>query len=391
MSDLNTHEIGPRSVVAPESPSLVGRLARLLGLSVLAAGLLLAGATAGVTWWLWSVVKGAVLELAAGTGMNAHLREALLRLAQATVLVSAGFFLTFSIRRWQRGLFRMLLGLAAVPLLIWLAGMITGRDGAGLPLAHRQADPAAEAWFDPQTGAPRLWWAAGDDGAAQYFSRPGHHPSTGEALAPVTPAQRAAWLKECEEEAASDAARTAAAERQRLEAEAAARARAELDRAEADRRAAAQLREQAAREAAATRQRAAQEAEALRRAAAAEKEQASTERRRAALARDAARTAEEEAPVLVRAVPAVPVVPAVPSAPPPDNEYALRPGQTLNLDVHGDPVQLLCDGPAEVAADGFAWQRVSAGTGGIRFQGRHRMIRIRPLSAAATRVRVQRL
>lgn len=276
------HASLPSSSSSPSGPSLVLRIARLLGISAVIALVLLVSATLGISFWLWSLVKGAIGELAEGTQLNPHLREALLRLGQAFIIAASGYFLTLSIRRWQKGIFRILLILALVPLIIFGVSTATGTGSDGLPLTVRQMDPATAEWFEGKTGAPALWYAPGDDGGKEFFNRPGHHPRTGRKLQPVTSEQRTDWLREQKE--AEE--RKAAAEKAKAEAEAkAVKEKADAAAKEADRRAAESLRSIAEREAAnqrrlaeldaeSLRQRARQEADKLRAEAAAEKQRA---------------------------------------------------------------------------------------------------------------------
>jgi hypothetical protein len=47
-------------------------------------------------------------------------------------------------------------------------------------------DPAAHDWFNPNTGAPMLWYSRSSEGKFDFFPRPGTNPRTGDQLAPVT-------------------------------------------------------------------------------------------------------------------------------------------------------------------------------------------------------------
>jgi len=274
----------------------VVRIARLLGISAAIALGLLVLSTLGISWWLWSLVKDAVGELAEGTGMNPHLREFLLRLGQACIIAASGFFLTLSIRRWQKGIFRILLVLALVPLIIFIVSTARGVGADGQPLTMRQMDAAAAEWFHGKTGEPALWWAPGDDGRAEFFNRPGHHPRNGRKLQPVTTDQRTEWL--CEQKESAE--REAAAEKAKAEAEAkAAKEKADAAANEADRRAAESLRAAAEREAASQRRQAELEAESLRQRARQDadklRSEAALEKQRAEQARAEATAAAEKA------------------------------------------------------------------------------------------------
>jgi hypothetical protein len=55
-------------------------------------------------------------------------------------------------------------------------------------------DPAAHDWFNPNTGAPMLWYSRPSEGKFDFFPRPGTNPRTGDPLAPVTRDLYQTWV-----------------------------------------------------------------------------------------------------------------------------------------------------------------------------------------------------
>ncbi len=403
----------PRLTIAspPVSPgpSPLARLAKFLGLSLAVAGVVVVTAALGVSWWLWHLVSSAVAELADGTQLNPHLREALLRMGQAFIIVGTGYFLTLNFRRWQRGLFRILLGFAAIPLVIFLTSLVTNRGADGLALQVRQVDPAVVEWFDGKTGAPMLWWGPGDAGEPEFFNRPGHHPRTGGALLPVDASQRAGWLRQRKEEKKrqADAMKEAAAAKARQEdalAAASLRAKAAAE--------AKELRENTVRETAALRA----QAEELHRTSTREMEALRKERmeaakiERAEAVRADTQGALDLAALLLssakcRAGNSLPAEEPTSSAPPPaaraggpppgqeppSQYFRLPAGRTLDISVRGDKVAVWSDGPIEASADGGSFQRLPQPFNRLRFQGGNAVIHVRPLSRQATMLYLRKL
>jgi hypothetical protein len=54
-------------------------------------------------------------------------------------------------------------------------------------------DPATHDWFNPNSGAPMLWYSRSSDGKLEFFLRPGTNPRTGYQLSPVTSALQQTW------------------------------------------------------------------------------------------------------------------------------------------------------------------------------------------------------
>lgn len=59
--------------------------------------------------------------------------------------------------------------------------------------APRRVDPAVYAFFDPVTGAARVWYWHGDDDSYEFYDAPGYQPATGEPLQLVTKDVVAKW------------------------------------------------------------------------------------------------------------------------------------------------------------------------------------------------------
>lgn len=54
-------------------------------------------------------------------------------------------------------------------------------------------DPATHDWFNPNTGAPMLWYSRSSDGKLVFFLRSGVNPRTGDQLLPVTRELEQSW------------------------------------------------------------------------------------------------------------------------------------------------------------------------------------------------------
>lgn len=65
----------------------------------------------------------------------------------------------------------------------------------------QRVDPDGSGYFDPQTGAAKVWFAPRGDDAPEFFDSPGFHPVTGERLQVVTREMVTAWRAEAEEKA----------------------------------------------------------------------------------------------------------------------------------------------------------------------------------------------
>lgn len=83
-------------------------------------------------------------------------------------------------------------------------------------------DPKTYAFYDPQTGRPKVWFWRGDNDEYEFYDGPGFQPRTGEALEVISRDAIAAWKK-----SVADAAAKKKAEQDRQEQEAKARAEAE--------------------------------------------------------------------------------------------------------------------------------------------------------------------
>ncbi|RMD47398.1 MAG: sel1 repeat family protein, partial [Alphaproteobacteria bacterium] len=69
------------------------------------------------------------------------------------------------------------------------------------------------AFFDPRTGAPRIWFSRGPEGTLRLFDKPGFDPVTGAELAPATPEIAAEWQRQRARERAAARERAEAATR----------------------------------------------------------------------------------------------------------------------------------------------------------------------------------
>jgi hypothetical protein len=59
--------------------------------------------------------------------------------------------------------------------------------------APKRVDPATYAFFDPVTGAARVWYWLGKDGKYEFYDAPGYQPATGEPLQLITKDVVAKW------------------------------------------------------------------------------------------------------------------------------------------------------------------------------------------------------
>ena len=57
-------------------------------------------------------------------------------------------------------------------------------------------DAATHDWFNPNTGAPMLWYSLSSDGKREFFLRFGTNPRTGVTVLPVTRELQQAWVAE---------------------------------------------------------------------------------------------------------------------------------------------------------------------------------------------------
>lgn len=57
-------------------------------------------------------------------------------------------------------------------------------------------DAATHDWFNPNTGAPMLWYSLSSGGKNEYFLRSGTNPRTGDPVLPVTRELQKIWVAE---------------------------------------------------------------------------------------------------------------------------------------------------------------------------------------------------
>jgi hypothetical protein len=62
----------------------------------------------------------------------------------------------------------------------------------------KRVDPNSYAFFDPATGAARVWYWRSDDGSYEFYDASGFHPRTGDKLELVTRDIASKWKKESE-------------------------------------------------------------------------------------------------------------------------------------------------------------------------------------------------
>jgi hypothetical protein len=132
-------------------------------------------------------------------------------------------------------------------------------------------------FFDSVTGRPRVWYAKSANGVVELFDSHGYHPTTSEALLPVTKELVAELQKRAAQDEQAEIEAQARKEVERQKAEAAARARAEKERKQQEFNRRVQQESERLREEAAARARAEEE----RQKKAEARRQAEEERRQA--------------------------------------------------------------------------------------------------------------
>jgi Domain of unknown function (DUF4145) len=75
---------------------------------------------------------------------------------------------------------------------VWRDYQIELKQGEGSMVS---IDPATHDWFNPNSGAPMLWYSRSSDGKFQFFPRPGINPRTGDPLSPVTRELEQNWTE----------------------------------------------------------------------------------------------------------------------------------------------------------------------------------------------------
>jgi len=75
---------------------------------------------------------------------------------------------------------------------VWREYQIESKEGTD---SMSPVDPSTHDWFNPNSGAPMLWYSHSSDGKSDFFLRPGTNPRTGDPLLPVTRDLHQSWIE----------------------------------------------------------------------------------------------------------------------------------------------------------------------------------------------------